>query len=91
MRNTAIEKALNRKMQARYLGPLVVVARNCNGAYILCELDGSVLDQPVAAFRLVPYLVCNAFMLSPNFADITPERLKEMEDNTEVEDIKLTD
>ena len=26
--NTAIEKALNRKMRARYLGPLVVISRN---------------------------------------------------------------
>ena len=37
--NTAIEKSLNRKMRARYLGPLVVLARNRGGAYILAELD----------------------------------------------------
>ncbi len=78
MRNTAIEKALNRKMRARYLGPLVVVARNAGGAYILCELDGSVLDRPTAAFRLVPYLARVAIDLPENFADITPERLREM-------------
>ena len=48
--NTAIEKALNRKMRARYLGPLVVVSRNKGGAYIICELNGSVFDRPVAAF-----------------------------------------
>ena len=42
IRNTAIEKALNRKMRARYLGPLVVLARNKGGAYIICELNGSV-------------------------------------------------
>ena len=34
VRNTAIEKALNRKMRARYLGPLVVVSRN-KGTYII--------------------------------------------------------
>jgi len=28
VRNTAIEKALNRKMRARYIGPLVVISRN---------------------------------------------------------------
>jgi hypothetical protein len=28
IRNTAIEKALNQKMRARYLGPLIVLARN---------------------------------------------------------------
>ena len=55
IRNTAIEKALNRKMRARYLGPLVVLARNKGGAYIICELNGSVFDRPVAAFRVIPY------------------------------------
>jgi hypothetical protein len=55
VRNTAIENALNRKMRARYLGPLVVVSRNKGGAYIICELNGSVFDRPVAAFRVVPY------------------------------------
>ena len=49
-RNTAIKKALNHKMRARYLGPLVVISRNQGKAYILAELDGSVLDWPVAAF-----------------------------------------
>ncbi|KAI0063721.1 hypothetical protein BV25DRAFT_1783852, partial [Artomyces pyxidatus] len=53
MRNTAIEKSLNRKMRARYLGPYVVLSRNRGGAYILAELDGATFDRPVAAFRLV--------------------------------------
>ena len=56
MRNTAIEKYLNRKMRPRYLGPLVVVSRNHSGAYIVAELNGAVFDRPVAVFRLIPYL-----------------------------------
>jgi hypothetical protein len=32
IRNTAIEKALNRKMRARYLGPLIVISCNKRGA-----------------------------------------------------------
>ena len=50
VRNTAIEKALNWKIRARYLGPLVVVSCNKGGAYIICELNGSVFDRPIAAF-----------------------------------------
>ena len=53
--NTAIAKALNCKMRARYLGPLVVLARNKGGVYIICELNGSVFDRPVTVFRVIPY------------------------------------
>jgi hypothetical protein len=43
IQNTQVEKALNRKMQPCYVGPLIVIARNFGSVYILCELDGSVL------------------------------------------------
>jgi hypothetical protein len=46
MRNTQIEKSLNKKMRARYIGPLIVVSCNYGGAYILTELDGTVLHRP---------------------------------------------
>ena len=50
VRNTAIEKMLNCKMRPCCLGPLVVVSRNKGRAYILCELDGTLLHSPTAAF-----------------------------------------
>ena len=81
VRNTAIEKALNRKMRPRYIGPLVVISRNKGGAYIICELNGSVFDRPVAAFRVVPYFARRSLTL-PNlddFLDISSERLIDME------------
>ncbi|CDO72748.1 hypothetical protein BN946_scf184990.g31 [Trametes cinnabarina] len=84
MRHTQIEKSLNRKMRPRYTGPLVVVSRNRGGAYVLCELDGSVLHRAIAAFRLVPYLPRKAIALPPGFADISQKRLDELissEDN----------
>ena len=91
VRNTAIEKALNRKMRPRYLGPLIVILRNKGGAYILCELDGSVLDRPTAAFRVIPYFARATIPLPPltELMDITTERLRELEATTleEVEEI----
>ena len=56
VRNTAVEKEMDRKSKPRYLGPYEVVRRTRNGAYILQELDGTVWKQAVAAFRIVPYI-----------------------------------
>ena len=55
IRNTAIEKSLNHKMRARYLGPLTIISQNKGGAYIVSKLNGSVLDRPIAAFWVIPY------------------------------------
>ena len=76
-RNTAIEKALNRKMRARYLGPLIVISRNQRKAYILTELDGSVLDRPVAAFRLLPFFRRKSIPIEDlhSFIDVSQIRL----------------
>lgn len=84
IRNTAIEKALNRKMRARYLGPLIVVSRNRGGAYIVAELDGSVFDRPVAAFRVVPYFARTKLEIPSidDLIDISAARLAQMEAST---------
>jgi hypothetical protein len=86
MRNTQIEKALNRKMRPRYLGPLIVVAQNFGGAYVLCELDGAVLHRPIAAFHILPYLARKSIALPPSFVNITEERLEELRTTTEIDD-----
>ena len=81
IRNTAIEKALNRKMRARYLGPLIVLSRNKGGAYIIAELDGSVFDRPVAAFCVIPYFAHTKLDIPPidDLIDISRSRLTQME------------
>lgn len=87
IRNTAIEKALNRKMRARYLGPLIVISRNKGGAYIIAELDGSVFDRPVAAFRVIPYFARTKIPTPPieELIDISQRRLTQME-QSDIED-----
>jgi hypothetical protein len=79
MRNTQIAKSLNKKMHARYIGPLIVVPRNYGGAYILAELDGTVLHRPIAAFHLLPYFARKSIPLPPDFIDIDDTHLQEME------------
>jgi hypothetical protein len=79
MRNTQIEKSLNKKMRARYIGPLIVVSHNYGGAYILAELDSTVLHRPIAAFRLLPYFTRKSIPLPPDFIDIDDTRLHKME------------
>ena len=95
VRNTAIEKALNRKMRARYLGPCVVLSQNKGGTYIIAELDGSVFDRPMVAFHVIPYFVHGSLMLPPlePLLDISCTCLAEMEDSlvTDPEDDKNND
>ena len=81
VRNTAIEKALNRKMCARYLGLCIVISRNKRGVYIIAELDGSVFDRLVAAFWVIPYFAWKALTLPPleTLIDISHSHLTQME------------
>ena len=65
IRNTAIKKALNCKIQPQYLGPLIVISRSKGGAYIISELDSSVFDRPVAAFQVIPYSTRQKLKIPP--------------------------
>ena len=82
VRNTAIEKVLNRKMWARYLGPCIIILWNKGGAYIIAELDGSVFDRPIAAFRVIPYFAWAKLSLPrlDSLIDISQSHLSQMED-----------
>jgi transposase InsO family protein len=56
IRNSTIEKELNRKTKPRYLGPYEVIEQTKGSSYRLSELDGTKLARPVAAFRVIPYI-----------------------------------
>jgi hypothetical protein len=74
-------------MQAQYLSPCIVISRNYGGAYIIAELDGSVFDRPVAAFRVIPYFARAELDLPPleTLIDISQNHLVEMENSTEID------
>lgn len=72
LRNTAVEKSMDRKSKPRYNGPYEVVRRTKGGSYVLAELNGNVHKQGYAAFRLLPYVSRNSKMLEslePSYPD----------------------
>lgn len=72
-------------MRPQYTGPLVVVSRNRGGAYILCDLDGTLTHSPFGAFCVVPYFTRNHIDIPDieQHIDVTVARLRAMEDSTE--------
>jgi hypothetical protein len=79
MCNTQIEKSLNKKIYARYIGPLIVVLCNYGSVYILLELDGTVLHRPIAVFYLLLYFPRKSIPLLLDIIDIDDTHLQEME------------
>jgi transposase InsO family protein len=93
MRNTTIEKALNRKMRAHYLGPLIVILCNEGGTYILSELNGALLHRPVTAFRIIPYFACKHIniLLLDQLLDVSMSCLRKLENTTKEDPEGLLD
>ena len=59
---------------------------NRGGAYIIAELDGSVLDRPIAAFRVIPYLARRAIKVRLDMLDVPLERVRELEESEDLGD-----
>ena len=72
-------------MCAWYLGPLIIVSCNKGGAYIICELDGTVFYRPIAAFHIIPYFAHKSIPMPDNFLDIDMKRLRELEETVDVD------
>ena len=79
-------------MRVRYLGPCIIVSQNRGRAYIIVELDGSVFDWPVAAFRVIPCFAWAKILLPPldSLIDISLAQLGQME-ASEAQDLEDKD
>ena len=42
---------------------MIVVSRNKGGAYIVCDLDGTLAHAPIAAFHVLPYFAWEILIL----------------------------
>ena len=73
-------------MCPRYFGPMIVVMRNRGGAYILCDLDGTVAHSPIAAFRLVPYFprreIDTLNICLDDYLDVPDDCIRELKQTT---------
>jgi hypothetical protein len=86
VRNTAVEKSLDKKMKARYVGPMVVIRRTKGGSYVIAEMNGALWQQKVGAFRCVPYFARESIELPENvleWLDISEEGLQKVLDSPE--------
>ena len=88
--NTRIEKSLDRKMHPRYMGPMIMIRRTKGGAYILAEMDGSVLREKVAAFRVLPHKARYEPIALPDnihdLIDLDPLQLRQMVEEEQVDE-----
>ncbi|KAJ7078804.1 hypothetical protein C8R44DRAFT_654357 [Mycena epipterygia] len=81
VRNTRVEKSLDSKMDPRYLGPMIVVRRTKGGAYLVCEMNGAMFQDRIAAFRVIPYEARHSIQIPENIhklIDISKETLEEL-------------
>jgi hypothetical protein len=81
VRYTKVEKSLDKKMNERYLGPMIVIRRTLGGAYLVAEMNGAMFQDKIAAFRVIPYEARHSIPIPQNIhklIDISKETLDDL-------------
>ncbi|KAJ7613578.1 hypothetical protein FB45DRAFT_1036506 [Roridomyces roridus] len=68
-------------MATRYLGPVIIIRRTAGGSYVVAEMDGSVFQNKIAQFRVVPFEQRKAIELPEDIhdlIDLSAEALNEL-------------
>ena len=93
VKNLAIELSADRKIKARYLRPMVIIHCLKGRAFILAELGGSVWQNKVMAFRIIPYLSRKKISYEKEvkrLLDMLEESIKALKDKQETSDLDIT-
>jgi len=86
--NSMVASLLYSKLKLRYLRPMIIVRHTKGSSYIVAELDGSVWQSKIGAFRVIPYFARKKIDLPENFDNIIDTDNKVLNEikNTGLED-----
>ena len=71
-------------MHPHYFGLMVVISKNRDGVYIICNLNGRLAHSPVTVFQIVPYFAQDNINLPDleQHIDMSAARLRKLEDTS---------